>query len=190
MRHTALTKKQKDLLEALSRYRKLKKAAEMLGISYNAAKQRLYRVRVNCREAKLLLREWKKKGYDAIFARIPSCENCQSMGTKSRRCKREGIKIATDIDTKPCAFWRPKKEMIERQQRLERQVKGIKTVEQIYIVENVIKESLLSGALTEPQYESLCEELSERASKVGERKSELKLGPFGSIGWEKRGAIT
>lgn len=190
MRGTELTNKQKDLLKALEEYGKLRKAAKVLGISYNAAKQRLYRVRVNCREARLFLREWKKKGYDAIFARIPSCENCQFMDTKSRRCKREGIRIATDIDTKPCAFWRPKEEMIERQQRLERQVKGIKTVEQIHIIENLIKESLLSGALTEPQYECLCEELSEQASKVGERKSELKLGPFGSLGWEKRGAIT
>lgn len=190
MRYIELTNKQKDLLEALAEHKKLRKTAEVLGISYNAAKQRLYRVRVNCREARLFLREWKKRGYDAIFARIPSCENCQSMDARSRRCKREGIRIATDVDTKPCAFWRPKKEMIEKQRRLERQVKGIKTVEQIHIVENLIKESLLSGALTEPQYESLCEELSERASKVGERKSELKLGPFGSIGWEKRGAIT
>jgi len=190
MRYIELTNKQKDVLEALEKYGKLKKAAEVLGISYNVAKQRLYRVRVNCRETKLFLRECKKIGYDAIFARIPLCKNCQSMDARSRRCKREGIRVVTDVDTRPCAFWRPEKELIEKQRRLERQIKEIKTVEQIHIVQNLIKQSLLSGTLTEPQYESLCEELSERASKVGERKSELKLGLLGSIGWEKKGAIT
>lgn len=190
MRYIELTNKQKDVLEALVKFKKLKKVAEKLGISYGAAKQRLYRVRLNYQEATLFLREWEKRGYDTIFVRFPSCQNCQFMEARSGRCKKEGIIIATDEDATPCAFWKPKKEMVEKQRRLEHQIKRIKTVEQIHIVENLIKETLLSGALTEPQFEILCGKLSERASKVGERKSELKLGPLGTIGWEKKGAIT
>lgn len=190
MRYIELTKKQKDVLKALVKFRKLKKVAKNLGISYCAAKQRLFRVRLNCKEASLFLQEWKKQGYDVIFARFPSCQNCQSMDAKSGKCKKERIIIATDVNAPPCAFWKPEKEMIEKQRRLERQIMRIKTVEQIHIVENLIKESLLRGAITEPQYEILCGKLSERASQVGERKSELKLGPLGTIGWEKKGAIT
>jgi DNA-directed RNA polymerase specialized sigma24 family protein len=39
------TEKEKELLEACLKYLNVKKAAKGLGISYGAAKQRLYRIR-------------------------------------------------------------------------------------------------------------------------------------------------
>jgi len=110
MRYIELTKKQKDILEALVRFKKLKKAARKLHISYASAKQRLYRVRRNYKEATLFLQEWEKRRYDDIFAKLPSCQNCCFANLKKKKCQKEGVLIATEGVDMPCAFWQPKKE--------------------------------------------------------------------------------
>lgn len=67
-------------------------------------------------------------------------------------------------------------------------IKKIKTAEQIEIVANRIENTLKTYRITYEECEDLWSKPSERASKVGERKLLLKLGPW-QIGGERKGTI-
>ena len=73
--------------------------------------------------------------------------------------------------------------------KLLREIKKIKTVEQIEIVLKGIENAFDTHRITYEECEDLWSKLNERASKIGEKKRLLKLGPLGEFGGEKKGAI-
>lgn len=73
--------------------------------------------------------------------------------------------------------------------KLSRKIKNIKKVEEIEIVLEMIKNTNEIGRITDKEAYDLRSKLSERAKEIGEKKFVIKLGPFGQIGVEKKGAI-
>lgn len=72
--------------------------------------------------------------------------------------------------------------------RLLREIKKIKRVEQLDIVESMIKETYSWGKLAFAEVSELYSKLNEQASKVGEIRRYYKVGGF-EIGGEKKGRI-
>ena len=100
-----LTAEQEALLNAIGKYDSVKKAAMALGISYAAAKQRLYRVRQRFSETEKWLKAIEKLDVDAILDKIPDCQNCcflQGDGT----CLNSDEIIDVNGCDRPCAFWK------------------------------------------------------------------------------------
>ncbi len=98
-----LTEKQKKLLDELVRQNNLKRAAEELDISYNAAKQRLYRIRRNWRLARNLIKFWDEN-VKPIWLKLPFCHNCsnliwmdESYGKRTVKCKEYKEIIKEDM---------------------------------------------------------------------------------------------
>lgn len=102
----AFTEKQKEILEALETCETVKKAAEKLGISYGAAKQRLYRLRRKFRLYTWYLRKLDEIGFDEILAKLPACQTCKFLNDDGwcRYCNEE-INV-NGFDT-PCSLWQP-----------------------------------------------------------------------------------
>ena len=73
--------------------------------------------------------------------------------------------------------------------KLLREIKKIKTAEQIEIVAKRIESTLETYRITYEECEDLWSKLSERALEIGEKKLLLKLGPLGEFGGEKKGTI-
>lgn len=73
--------------------------------------------------------------------------------------------------------------------RLSKQIEKIKTVEGLGIVRTAIDNAYLVEKINYTQRQVLYTRLSDQASKVGEKKISVKVGPF-SIGVEKKGKIT
>jgi len=104
-----LTEKQTELLEALLKCETVKKTAERLGISYGAAKQRLYRIRRNIKTAEETLRyarELDEKGFNDIIAKIPACQTCKFLNDDGE-CKYSDDEIDVNGFDRPCALWQP-----------------------------------------------------------------------------------
>jgi hypothetical protein len=80
------TEKQIQLVNAIVKYTKLKKAAKQLDISYKAAKQRLYRIRRNYRLAINTLRFLDEIKFIEIIAKIPACQTCKFLDSNGN-CK-------------------------------------------------------------------------------------------------------
>jgi hypothetical protein len=100
-----LTEKQQSLLDAIVEYGSLKRVAVSLGISYSAAKQRLYRIRRRMRIAEGLLKELEKLGYDEIMAKIPACQTCRFLENDGK-CKDSNDPIDVNGFDCPCIYWR------------------------------------------------------------------------------------
>jgi transcriptional regulator len=103
-REDFFTEKQMELLEAIEKCETVKKAAERLGISYAAAKQRLYRIRCNIRLSEGTLRYLDKIGLDEVLANIPACQTCKFLNNDGW-CKHSDAKINVNGFDVPCALW-------------------------------------------------------------------------------------
>ena len=104
-KENGLTEEQEALLNAIAEHETVKEAALSLGISYAAAKQRLYRVRQRFSETEKWLKELEKLDVDAILNKIPGCQNCvflQDNGT----CVNSDEVIDLNGCDSPCAFWK------------------------------------------------------------------------------------
>lgn len=73
--------------------------------------------------------------------------------------------------------------------RLSKQIEKIKTVEGLDIVRAAVENAYLAGKINDTKRQVLYTKLSDQASKVGERKISVKVGPF-SVGVEKKGKMT
>jgi hypothetical protein len=73
--------------------------------------------------------------------------------------------------------------------KLVREIRKIKTPEQINIVFKEIEDAFKTHRITYEEYGDLLSKLNDRVSKIGEKKRVLKLGPLGEFGGEKKGAI-
>jgi len=73
--------------------------------------------------------------------------------------------------------------------RLLRQIERVKTVEGLDIVKTAIESAYHVGRINDTERQVLYAKLSDKASKVGERKISVKLGLF-SVGVEKKGTMT
>jgi hypothetical protein len=100
-----LTKEQESLLDAIIEHGSVKKAALCLGISYAAAKQRLYRVRQRFWKTESWLKELEKLDIDKIFEKIPACQNCFFL-TDNGLCENSDDPIDLDGFDIPCIYWR------------------------------------------------------------------------------------
>lgn len=99
-----LTKKQEELLGAISKCRKIKGAAEELGISYPAAKQQSYRIRRNFRFAEQILKYLHEIKFNELLAKIPARQNCEFLNDNGK-CRYSNDKIDVNKLDVPCAFW-------------------------------------------------------------------------------------
>jgi len=100
------TKKEEELLEACKEFLSVKKAAEGLGISYGAAKQRLYRIRRRFERATWFLKELDEIGFLEILAKMPACQTCKLLNDDGW-CKYSDVKIDVKAFDVPCALWQP-----------------------------------------------------------------------------------
>jgi hypothetical protein len=102
---SGLTEEQEALLDAIVEHGSVKKAALTLGISYSAAKQRLYRVRHRYWKTEEWLEEIEKLDINKILEKIPSCQNCSFL-TDEGTCENSDDVIDLDGCDSPCVFWR------------------------------------------------------------------------------------
>ena len=72
--------------------------------------------------------------------------------------------------------------------RLLSEIKKIETTEQLDIVKEMIQNAYLDGKISDEQRNTLYSRLNERASKVGEKRIAVKVGPLEFKG-EKKGEI-
>jgi hypothetical protein len=68
------------------------------------------------------------------------------------------------------------------------EIKKIRTIEQLDIVKDMIREAYLNDKITYDENNELYSELNKQASKVGKRKISVKIGPL-EVGGEKEGKI-
>ena len=73
--------------------------------------------------------------------------------------------------------------------RLLEQIEKIKTVEGLNIVRTAIENAHLVRKINDTERQVLYTKLSDQASKVGERKISVKVGPFPVINIEKKGTM-
>jgi len=104
-KENCLTEEQEALLDAIVEHGSVKKAALALGISYAAAKQRLYRVRQRFWKAEKWLKEIEKLDVEKIFEKIPACQNCFFL-TNEGICENSDEVVDLEGFDSPCVFWR------------------------------------------------------------------------------------
>jgi hypothetical protein len=68
------------------------------------------------------------------------------------------------------------------------EIKKIRTIEQLDIVKDMIREAYLNDKITYDENNELYSELNKQASKVGKRKISVKTGPL-EVSGEKEGKI-